>query len=278
MLQKYLVLFFILMSTLICLTVQANQVESFTVEGNDLKITHPCAKHEYLGVFSGNVNMQELSPETICKLLDHPEKSYPRETLTKLIKIDFWQFPMVVFEDKSLVEDVFSAGKLQKKSTTVPERYNSILLEILLRIIPSFCIFSFSLFYYLRNVNRKSLIIIFFYAAIISVVLIGGLVGTSMSWSVSLTIGMFVGAIIGAITGTFTDTSGNGLKGGTAGGFSGFLAGGSSGVFASQMGWQNAAINDYLIFLSLVCLVSFILSNLAFWAKRQHIKHKVEAT
>ncbi|MEI8096607.1 MAG: hypothetical protein WCG73_00685, partial [Candidatus Moraniibacteriota bacterium] len=113
-----------------------------------------------------------------------------------------------------------------------------------------------------RGAGRKKLL--HFYLAVTAVALVMGITGVITS---EVTACLIAGVVIGIIAGVLT---GNGLDP-----LASILAGSFAGGFAAQLGWQNGAITEYLVFLTSVCLLWLLLRETAvFIADRKKAKQE----
>ena len=239
------------------------------IEGNNnLVVYAPPAKpkilKEYRGIFDSSLEVNELQHLDTNKLVDLiegkiqeyvPGNGYYSETIKKMKEVYFWHFPIEAewsVEKWKLVLN--EEKKISAVGVSMTDEINALwIFEFFWRCMP---IGLLILMGCISKIKRLSI----FYVGMLFIAITGAYLGTkSFEYSViSLLIGVFGGGFMGALTGVLPNDEFDGRLGGfLIGGFSGFSMGGVSGVCVNQMGWKNAAINDFLIVLFFICFFSY---------------------
>ena len=243
-------LLFVMLAVLICQGISLAG-ETVWAEGDSLVVGEMKEIKRYDNAFSGNVSAGEIDPETARQLIEGKILRYEPKKGEKITKIFFWHFPIKII-CKSAELSVENGVIVKRDKMNEPE--NSIFLDFFYRLVPFFLICAYSMMH--RWAEEKNPKLLIFYGAI------------------------FLSVVLNALIGSFTDTLAGGLAGlftgGLAGLFTGLFAGGLTEEFTKVLGWQNAAINDYLITLAAVCLFSLISANILAWAKKKYQAKKIQ--
>jgi len=101
-----------------------------------------------------------------------------------------------------------------------------------------------------KGASRKKLL--HFYLAIILLAIFMAIMGVIIS---EATFCLIIGGIIGLVAGIVTGDGPDPLAG--------ILVGSTTGTFAAILGWQNGAITEYLVFLVSICLLGFLIREIA---------------
>ncbi|MFA5986131.1 MAG: hypothetical protein WC819_02155 [Parcubacteria group bacterium] len=233
------------------------------IDGNDLVVyalpAKPKILETYKDIFDASVDVEKIKAShyemELSRLVKGeiseflPTHGYYGWTDENVKKVYFWHHPLKVetsFEKWKFVLNEEKKISVTKESSPAMIG-DAILSEVIFRDVVVILLF---IMVFTRHTKR----LLIFYVGMPLVVLGGAYLGVHYA-----TNGCLLAMIVSLLFGIVVGASVLGWIGAVIGAYCGLIMSGYSSVFAARIGWENAAINNYVIFIIMISTCCFLI-------------------